>query len=295
MKAGFEVLHEPAWARSVVEAPWEVARAIAARVRFPGAGEPAGAVAMVERQPIRAIVGGRSFASNDGPAPLHTDSQLWRGRPAHLQVLLCVRPAAEGGESLLADADALLDDVARSDPALHDALFRAPRSFPFVFGDFVATTVAARDRDLFFTCSPRADDPIGAALRRRLAALPTTRLPLRAGDALLVDNHRCLHGRTPFRDREPARGRELQRLLIWLATPPPRDEGRLARALREGEAPRRTGARPTLEALPLERRRAIFEALLRGEPPGVIAGRERIPEPWLYWVRDELGGGAGGA
>jgi len=275
VSAPFSVVLEPSWVRAVVEEPWDVARAVAARFSSD--------VATIERQPIRAIAGGRSFASNDGPAPFHTDSQLHRGRPAHLQVLFCVRPATSGGTSLVADTHTLLDEVAHTDPALHDALFRTPRSFPFVFGDFVASTVAAVERDLFFTHSPRANDPIGAEVARHLERIPLTRIDLRQGEVLIVDNHRCLHGRTAFGDRT----RELQRLLIWLTEPPAVDEERRARALREGHAPRRTGVAPAIAAIPPEHRRALVEEMRRGVAPGFLAAEHQMPEAFLYVFRDE--------
>lgn len=265
MKDGFAVWHEPSWVDAVAQAPWEVARAVAARVSVD--------VAMLERQPIFAIDGGRSFASNSGPAPLHTDSQLFRGRPAHLQVLFCVRAATRGGTSLIADGFATLDRV---DPEL---LFRTPRSFPFVFGDFVASTVAAVDRDVFFTHSPRPD-PIGAEIER---CLEVERVDLRPGGVLVVDNHRCVHGRTAFEDRS----RQLQRLLIWLTEPPARDPALLERALREGHPPRRTGVAPAIAAIDAERRRALVREMRRGVPPGVLANKHRIPEAWLYVFREE--------
>src|SRR4051812_27801311 len=37
---------------------------------------------LVERQPIRPIDGGRSFASTRADTPLHTDSQMFLGAPA---------------------------------------------------------------------------------------------------------------------------------------------------------------------------------------------------------------------
>jgi gamma-butyrobetaine dioxygenase len=271
---GFAVWHEPAWADAVAAHPREVARAVAARLGHE--------VRTLERQPIRAVEGGRSFASSDGPAPLHSDSQLFHGRPAHLQVLFCVRAADRGGATLLADTRALERAVAARDPALLDALYRTPRSFPFVFGDFVASTVSSVEEDTFFTHSPRANDPVGEALLRHLRSLRTTELTLRAGEVLVVDNHRMLHGRTAFEGG----ARELQRLLIWLARPLV-DDARRARARREGTAPRRTGVAGAAEALDRVRRRALVDELRRGVPPGVLAARHRLPEAWLYVFRDE--------
>lgn len=274
LEHGHLVLHEPSWARDVAERPWDVAHAIAARL---GAE-----VLTVERQPIRAVEGGRSFASSDGPAPLHTDSQLLHGRPPHLQVLCCLRAAQRGGESLIADGRALCADIAARDAALHDALYRSPRSFPFVFGDFVATTIAAVDDDVFFTHSPRGNDPIGVAVEQHLARVPRARIALRPGDALLVDNHRMLHGRTAFDDRT----RELQRLLVWLRAPLGRDD-RLERARRQGRAPRRAGVDPSIAGVRQDLRRSLVSELRRGVPPGVLARVHGLPEAWLYVFRDE--------
>ena len=123
---GFYVDHRPELLASFATHPWETARAIC------------GEVAMVERQPIRPVPHGRSFASRIGDAPLHTDSQLFHGAPPDLQILGCVRPAEVGGDTLLLDSRTI---IARATDV--DALFRRPRTFRFVFGDLVATTISA--------------------------------------------------------------------------------------------------------------------------------------------------------
>ncbi len=267
MRDGYRVVHAPELVARIEGEPWEVARALAERV------------AMIERQPIKPIAGGRSFAASTGPAPLHTDSQLYGGRPAHLQILGCVRASARGGESLVLDFHAVLPEIERRDPALFDALFRVPRSFPFVFGDLLATTLAAVGDDLVFTHAPRANDAIGAAL------LPYFTRPqviaLRPGDLIVVDNHRCAHGRMAFDDP----GRELQRILVWLDAPDRVGGEWLPRARREGHAPERVTDRNVPPGDEAERRR-IVDDMRRGVPPGVLAVRHRIPEAWLYAFRD---------
>jgi hypothetical protein len=260
MSAPFMVLHDPALVARIADQPWEVARALG------------GAISMIERQPIR-DVGGRSFASNNRFTPLHTDSQLYRGKPAHWQVLGCVRAARRGGESLVADLHAVLPTLPTS---LLDALFATPRTFPFVFGDLVCTTISAVENDLVFTHSPRLD-AIGEAL---LPYLKPQTIALRDGDILIVDNHRCAHGRTAFEDSS----RELQRILVWLDEPPPAPEW-IARARREGWAPERITDRNVGEIDPQLRVRLVKE-MARGVPPGVLAQRHSIPEPWLYAFRD---------
>lgn len=244
----FVVLHDPALVARIATEPWEVARALG------------GEVEMIERQPIR-DVGGRSFASNRGPAPLHTDSQLYRGRPAHFQVLGCVRAARRGGESLIADSHAVTET---------DALFREVRLFPFVFGDVRATTFSAAGDDLIFTHSPRLPS---------LVELRPQTIALRDGDVLIVDNHRCAHGRNAFDDPS----RELQRILIWLRDPPRSKRAWHARAAREGHAPVRMVDAPAGDFS------AIVAEMIRGVPPGVLAKRHNLPEAWLYEFRDREG------
>lgn len=263
----FVVLHDPALVARFAEEPWEVARVLS--------GMLGGRVQMIERQPIRPV-GGRSFASNKGPAPLHTDSQLYRGKPANFQVLGCVRAAKSGGESTIADVHATLDTVST---ALADALFGTPRTFPFVFGDVLATTLSAVGDELVFTHSPRLD-AIGEAL---VPHLRPEHVLLSADDILIVDNHRCAHGRTAFADTS----RELQRILIWVdadASPPSRA---FARAKREGRAPERITDR-AVPSIDPELQRKIVEAMVRGVPPGVLAQRHHMPEPWLYAMRDAM-------
>lgn len=253
LNGAYAVVHDPALVARIAEQPWEVARALGARV------------SMIERQPIRAV-GGRSFASNNGPAPLHTDSQLYRGRPANWQVLGCVRAAKQGGESLIADAHAAAFTNL-------DRLFREERTFPFVFGDVRATTFAAVGEELIFTHSPRLD-PFGVA-----AQLPVERITLRAGELLIVDNHRCAHGRTAFQDTT----RELQRILVWLEEPVRGRRDWHARAVAEGRAPVRLVDREVPDD---PRREAIVREMIAGVPPGMLAVRYSVPEAWLYAFRD---------
>jgi hypothetical protein len=250
---------------------------------------------LVERQPIKAVPGGLSFASGMGPAPLHTDSQLFAGTPPALQVMACVRPAARGGESLLADGWALLDRIAAGDPELYRLLFEAQRRIPFVFGDVFGPTVALRGGALVFTHAPRV--PPGDLVASRLApwidAAPRVERGVGAREILLVDNHRMLHGRRAFDDE----GREHVRLLVWTtpAGPAPRRHlataeaaalamsGRLAGAA--DPVRRRLGLGP--EPSPVAARRmAVVLEMLRGVPPGLLSARERIPEPELYRMRD---------
>lgn len=265
-------------------APWEVAARLL--------GERA---TLVERQPIKAVSGGKSFASSSGDTPLHTDSQLFAGVPPAVQIMICERAAERGGECVLVDGWALLDRVRAEDPALYEQLFARPRRIPFVFGDVFGPTVSLRGGRLVLTHSPLdlPRDPVAARLAPFIAAAPRIEIAIAPGEILVVHNHRMLHGRRAFAGAD----REFTRLLVWidgeLATHPEHRavaaEAAARAAARLAGAPaavlRRLGlapAPPREEALRL----AAVLAMLRGVPPGALAARERIPEPELYRMRD---------
>jgi gamma-butyrobetaine dioxygenase len=249
---------------------------------------------MVESQPIRAVPHGRSFASTSGETPLHTDSQSHLDAPPDLQVMVCRRPASQGGETTLVDAWALFDRLEHEDPELLRDLFEVPRRIPFVFGDVFGPTVTERDGRLVFTCSPMRipEEPIARRLAQRLDVAPVILVKPRAGEVLVVDNHRMLHGRRAFTDPD----REFVRLLVWLPEPLGAPARHLERARRSAAALReRAGAvrPPLLRALGLapdpeaeSARARIVLAMLRGVPPGVLARRSGIAEPDLYRLRN---------
>ena len=204
---------------------------------------------MVERQPIRPIAEGRSFASTTVFTPFHTDSQDYQGAPPALQVMLCRRAAERGGETRLLDGAALLARLARENPRLHEQLLRAPRLHRFYFGDVESPTVALKRGHMVWTHSPLPPtDPVGEALALELAREPVIKLAVRDGETLVVDNHRMLHGREAFDDPR----REFVRLLAWLPTEPKR-----------------------------QRIDVVLE-LLTGVPPAKLAAREGISEAELY-------------
>ncbi|WP_437908307.1 TauD/TfdA family dioxygenase [Sorangium sp. So ce327] len=251
---------------------------------------------LVERQPIKAVPGGRSFAASSAAAPLHTDSQCFAGAPPAVQIMACVRPAERGGGCLLLDGWPLLSAIERADPGLFRALFTVYRRIPFVFGDFFGPTVSLRGGALALTHAPVV--PPGDALAARLARFieasrrEVIELSLGPADILVVDNRRMLHGRRAFEG-----AREFVRLLVWtearLPSPPAYNalaaEVAEAAARRLAGAPRATRRRLGLGAPPLpeaRRRLGLVLEMLRGVPPGVLAARERIPEPELYRLRD---------
>lgn len=261
--------------------PWDMAH------RF--FGEPP---RMVERQPIKPVAKGRSFASNSAFTPLHTDSQMFAGVSPHAQLMFCAKAASDGGHTLLLDTHTLLTSIRREDPQLFLALFSHTRHIPFVFGDVIGPTVSWRRGCLVFTHSPmRVDDEVGRALQSFWAKAPVIEVAVPDGHILVVDNHRMLHGRSAFKDES----RRFTRLLVW------RKEGFSRHAVFEALA--RTEADRTANSISdsrilrargltldtsedVELRRRIVLEMLRGVPPGVLAQRYNVPEPQLYIWRD---------
>lgn len=226
---------------------------------------------LVERQPIRPLPEGRSFASTRQDTPLHTDSQMFLGAPATIQVLVCVKAASQGGESVLVDGSRLLARLEREDAALATALFETERVQRFYFGWAGGPTIALRAGHLAWTYAPHAEDGVGAALARAVACETPIVHALAPGEALIASNHRMLHGRRPFEG-----DRELVRLLVWLEHPLAANPHHIARA--------RTLSLPP-DAATFSRLRAVL-AIVRGVPPAKVANDARIAESTLYAWRD---------
>lgn len=258
---------------------------------------------LVERQPIRPVTGGRSFASTQVFTPLHSDSQRYEGRSPAVQIMVCARSAERGGESLLVDGWAALDRVAARDPALLRALFETPRRIPFVFGDVYGPTVGLRGGVLTLHHSPMdtRDDPIAGAFQAHLDRVPRAELAVKTGEVMVVDNLRVLHGRNAFDDGT----REFVRLLVWTRAPlgrHPGYESRAAEAARvldmklagaPAEVRARFGLTVNTDAEPVvERRLRVVIEMLGGAPPGMLAAREGVPEPELYAWREQALRGA---
>ena len=254
----------------------ELLREAAAASPFAFATRLLGAAPLyVERQPIRPIDGGRSFASGRGTTPLHTDSQMFLGMPAAIQILICVKPAPSGGESVLLDGSQLLMRLEQREPALATALFEVERRQRFYFGEVTGPTIALRGGHLTWTCAPLGADPGADRIADALAGAASCERELvhalRPGEALVASNHRMLHGRRPFEGE-----RELVRLLVWLEQPLPAEPRHVARAKTLSAAP---------SAMTLARLRAVL-ALLRGVPPAKVATEAGVTEAVLYGWRD---------
>jgi gamma-butyrobetaine dioxygenase len=220
---------------------------------------------MVERQAIRPIAAPNSFAGSARFTPFHTDSQDFLGAPPALQIMVCRRAAPVGGETRLLDGWALLDRVERTNNALYEALTRTPRHHRFYFGDVTRPTVGDSGGHFAWTHSPMpATDEIGVALTREMEREPVIEILVRAGETLLVDNHRMLHGRNAFSGRD----RDFVRVLAWFTRP-------LA------EHPTHRGER----GRGLGRLTVVLE-MLAGVAPARLAAREDVSEAVLYEWRN---------
>jgi len=231
---------------------------------------------MVERQMIRPIEGGQSFASSRAFTPLHTDSQDYRGVSPLIQVMECRRAADEGGETILLDSFDLYASISRTDPTLAQHIRLTPRSQHFYFGNIEGPTLGQKGAHVVFTHSPvEPADNIGNALKRAFQIAPLIELKASTGDVLVVDNHRMLHGRRLFKGE-----REFLRLLAWFRTP------LYTRAV-EPFAPAPVSA----ESESQRRARVVLE-LLTGMSPALLSKREGISEATLYKWRNLAAQGA---
>lgn len=155
--------------------------------------------------------------------PLHTDLPN-QELPPGFQFLHCLANEAAGGGSLFCDGYALVEDLRREAPEAFDLLARV--AIPFRFHDadtdlrtrrpVIVTDPAGRVAEVCFNAhiagvfdmAPELVEPYYAAYRRLMvmsrdpAYLVT--LKLSAGEMVVFDNRRVLHGREAF---DPNTGR----------------------------------------------------------------------------------------
>lgn len=145
--------------------------------------------------------------------PCHSDDFLYRDA-SDLVLLQCVRPAAcGGGRTLLAPAKQILRQL--PDETLR--LMRAP-VWPIERGHDALLRGTGDDIHLRYS-APKLDegvlpDALMAARRQIEGAIAeaTTALTLAAGDLIVVDNARSLHGRTSM---QPRSGRLFFRMRVF--------------------------------------------------------------------------------
>ncbi|MEO6651770.1 MAG: TauD/TfdA family dioxygenase [Ilumatobacteraceae bacterium] len=168
---------------------------------------------------VRAEPDANNLAYTPIALPLHTDNP-YRDPTPTVQVLLCLRPAAAGGATVLSDGLAAAEWLRANDPLAFEILANTSVTFRF------------HDADVDLSCSRTvidvgADATVrGVALNHRSLATPSSttfagalhalverlestavELTLAAGEAIVFDNRRILHSRTGF---DASSGRHLQ-------------------------------------------------------------------------------------
>lgn len=195
---------------------------------------------------VKAVAGGaNNGAFTAAPLAPHTDNP-YRDPVPGFQALACVVPAAEGGATTFADGAALYGLMAAEQPALAAALAQTRALFAwadagnahaaarFVFELFYdgvdggsdggprpprLAAVHLNDRALRGpACAPAEStewfDALGALLARLDAGECSVAVRLAAGEGVVWDNRRMLHGRQPYADAPGAPARWLQGLYL---------------------------------------------------------------------------------
>ena len=138
----------------------------------------------------------RALVMSDKALDLHTDHQEARFIAWH-----CIRQTDKGGTSLLLDIGEVFDrlqaderqhlsqmrfmahKVFDGDPDEHPLLSKVDDHRRFYYAPFLVHSV-------------HRTDPVLVKFRQLVREAPPIALDLKAGDVLVVDNHRMLHGRT---------------------------------------------------------------------------------------------------
>ncbi len=142
----------------------------------------------------------------------HTDNP-YRLSPPEIQVLHCLTKGGQGGQSLLVDGLAVIEALKTQAPEDYDLLTSVPARFAWSDGDTFLEAEAPVISAERIRYNPRSfqsvcvDDParrdawlaaferLGQRFEAPAAALA---FDMTAGDMVLMDNRRVLHGRTAF-------------------------------------------------------------------------------------------------
>ncbi len=162
----------------------------------------------------------RTAGNTTRPVPPHTD-EPYRHAPPGMMVLGCVRPAGEGGDTVLVDGFAIAESLRRNDPQAFSLLVRHDQPFVRIHGDSLNQQARApmicldsegevcgirihNRSSAPIDLPPHLVEPYFAAhhglSRLMMAPDNQVRLRLAPGEHVLFDNHRVLHARTGFAD-----------------------------------------------------------------------------------------------
>jgi L-asparagine oxygenase len=174
--------------------------------------------------PLAESVGQQISTSSDVPLAFHTET-AFHPHKSHFLLLLCLRGDPDAATTLCGVdpvVPRLTDDTHRT---LTQPRFRTGVDLSFGRGDGWMTDPApvingSADGTRTLTYDGELivglDDEAAAALDELEAAIAATytSVVLEAGDLLIVDNHRAVHGRSEFRARFDGTDRWLQRTFV---------------------------------------------------------------------------------
>ena len=174
--------------------------------------------------PTPDAVGRQTSTSSGVDLAFHTETAFHPHLPRYL-LLLCLRGDPAAATTLASVEDLLPALSPGAVDALRRPIFRTAADESFggspdapvgaarpVLGGTPARPTLCWDEEL-----TSSEDPAGADALAELAAAAATQhrsLVLEAGDLLVVDNRRCVHGRSPFRARFDGTDRWLQRTFV---------------------------------------------------------------------------------
>lgn len=161
-------------------------------------------VTTIETRSSNAPLGRRAF-TNSGLYP-HTDRSVL-ARPPGLLIFWCDEADADGGDTVLVDGKALLEDWAAERPDDVQTLMDPTHFIISADGKSVRRPLFERWGDAEYSIRFRNDEgihcsaPAVGSFRQLLAEIDDRSLtfPLNPGAGYIVQNTRWLHGRLPFR------------------------------------------------------------------------------------------------
>lgn len=174
--------------------------------------------------PLRDSVGQQISTSSDVQLAFHTETAFHPHKSRYL-LLLCLR-GDPGAATTLCGYDAVAQRLTATTRAtLAEPRFRIGVDLSFGCGDGwmtdpIPVVTDGGDGQAAFTYDGELTVGIDAGARDALAELADaiatehTSIVLGAGDLLIIDNHRAVHGRSPFRARFDGTDRWLQRTFV---------------------------------------------------------------------------------
>ena len=184
--------------------------------------------------PLASSVGRQLSTSSGVELAFHTETAFHPHRPRFL-LLLCLRGDPDAATTLCS-----VDDIVALLPPATVDILRQPRfrcgvdeSFgagsawvtnpaPVIGEEADGILALTFDGELTFGTDARAEAAI-AEVNQAIGHARTT-VTLRTGDLLIVDNHRAVHGRSPFTARFDGSDRWLQRTFVVTSLAPSADE-----------------------------------------------------------------------